>query len=123
MMKIINDFIARYRRELDFYDRAARLVAQRIELIMQSSGIHAMVTSRAKDPEWLRDKVEERAKDGRYATVDDIYEDIVDLAGVRISLLGPPHPNSPASRISLATLFLAHLTPSVRSSKWILGAP
>ena len=42
---------------------------------------------------------------------------------VRAFLLRPPHPNSPASRISLATRFLAHLTPSVLSSKWILGAP
>ena len=42
---------------------------------------------------------------------------------VRAFLLRPPRPNKPASRISLATRFLAHLTPSILSSKWILGAP
>jgi hypothetical protein len=42
---------------------------------------------------------------------------------VRASLLRPPHPNNPASRIGLATRFLAHLTPRVLNSKWILGAP
>src|SRR5215208_642106 len=39
----------------------------------------------------------------------------------------PPTPTASeqprASRISLATRFLAHLMPSVLSSKWILGAP
>jgi hypothetical protein len=29
----------------------------------------------------------------------------------------PPHPNKPASRISLATLFRPHLRPSILSSK------
>jgi hypothetical protein len=41
---------------------------------------------------------------------------------VQTFLLRPPHPNSPASRISLATRFLAHLTPNILSSKCILGA-
>src|SRR5215204_3016080 len=49
--------------------------------------------------------------------------DVRDRRVVRAFLLRPPHPNSPVSRISLATRFLAHLTPSVLSSKWILGAP
>jgi hypothetical protein len=42
---------------------------------------------------------------------------------VLVFLLRPPHPNSPALRINLATRFLAHLTPRVLSSKYILGAP
>lgn len=88
-MRLIDQFIARYRRELDFYEQAARLVAEQLERRTQPSGIRAMVTSRAKNPKRLREKVERRGKDGRYATVEDIYEDIVDLAGARVSLYFP----------------------------------
>lgn len=88
-MSIIEDFIARYRREFDFYDQAARLVAQQLDQQMQASGIRAMVTSRAKSPERLLRKVEQRAPTHRYATVDNIYADIVDLAGARVSLYFP----------------------------------
>jgi len=88
-MGVIDDFMARYKRELDYYDQAARLVAQQIQQRAQSSGLHVMITWRAKDPERLREKVEKRAKDGRYASVDDVYDDIVDLAGVRVSLYFP----------------------------------
>ena len=42
---------------------------------------------------------------------------------VRTFLLGPPHPKSPASGISLATLLRPHLIPIVLNSKWVLGAP
>src|SRR5215207_9442578 len=44
---------------------------------------------------------------------------------VRAFLLRPPHPNSPASRISLATRFLEHLTRGVcpSPSRWRSVSP
>jgi hypothetical protein len=47
-MELIDEFIARYRKEYDFYDHAARLATQLLEQSLQSAGIRAIVTSRAK---------------------------------------------------------------------------
>lgn len=88
-MTVIDDFISRYRREFDFYDQAARLVAQQIEQQLQGSGIRAMVTSRAKNLDRLFQKVQQRDEVHRYVSVGDIYDDIADLAGARISLYFP----------------------------------
>jgi hypothetical protein len=38
---LIDDFIARYRKEYDFYDQAARLVAQALEANLQAAGIRS----------------------------------------------------------------------------------
>ena len=37
-MGLIEDFVARYRKEFDFYDQAARLVAQTLEGALQAAG-------------------------------------------------------------------------------------
>ena len=47
------------------------------------------MTYRAKRPERLSDKVNSRDKTANYQTVDAIYKDIVDLAGIRIALYFP----------------------------------
>jgi len=86
---IVDDFVARYRREFDFYDQVARLVAQILDTNLQSAGIRAIVTSRAKNPSRLEQKIRQRASRHTYQTLDDIYEDIVDLAGVRVALYFP----------------------------------
>jgi ppGpp synthetase/RelA/SpoT-type nucleotidyltranferase len=86
---LIEEFVSRYRKEFDFYDQAARLVSHLVEQNLQSAGIRAMVTSRAKSPNRLQQKVEQRAEKKTYQTVEDIYRDIVDLAGVRIALYFP----------------------------------
>lgn len=88
-MDLIDQFIARYRREFDFFEQAGRLVAQQLDSRLQASGVRAMVTSRAKNPRRLEPKIRQRAKTKVYATVDDIYTDIVDLAGVRVALYFP----------------------------------
>lgn len=88
-MGLIEDFVARYRKEYDFYDQAARLVAQALETSLQAAGIRAMVTSRAKSVQRLESKCRQRAGTKNYSTVDDIYRDIVDLAGVRVALYFP----------------------------------
>jgi ppGpp synthetase/RelA/SpoT-type nucleotidyltranferase len=88
-MSLLEDFVARYRKEYDFYDQAARLVAQALETSLQAAGIRAIVTSRAKSVQRLEAKCRQRAATKNYATVDDIYRDIVDLAGVRVALYFP----------------------------------
>lgn len=88
-MGIIEDFIGRYRREYDFYDQAARLVSQQLEARLQAAGIRAMITYRAKAVARLEPKVRDRATRKSYASVDEIYADIPDLAGARVALYFP----------------------------------
>ncbi|MGQ0554550.1 MAG: hypothetical protein ACT4PN_01205 [Nitrospiraceae bacterium] len=88
-MGLIEDFIARYRKEYDFYDQAARLTAQLLEGRLQGAGIRAMVTFRAKNVARLEAKVSSRNSTKQYTSLDDIYDDIVDLAGVRVALYFP----------------------------------
>ncbi|HSH58560.1 MAG TPA: RelA/SpoT domain-containing protein [Acidimicrobiales bacterium] len=88
-MGIIEDFLARYRKEYDFYSAAGRLVAQILESNLQAAGIRGIVTYRAKSIGRLETKSRQRAVDKDYRTVEDIFADIVDLAGVRIALYFP----------------------------------
>lgn len=88
-MDLIDNFIARYRKEYDFYDQAARLVAQALESNLGAAGIRAIVTSRAKSPLRLEEKCRQRLTVKGYTTVDDIYADIPDLAGARVALYFP----------------------------------
>jgi ppGpp synthetase/RelA/SpoT-type nucleotidyltranferase/uncharacterized protein YutE (UPF0331/DUF86 family) len=88
-MGLIEDFIGRYKKEYDFYDQAARLVSQLLERNLQSAGIRAMVTFRAKSPSRLEAKVCQRSIEKDYRSLDDIYRDIVDLACVRVALYFP----------------------------------
>lgn len=85
---IVEDFSNRYNREFDFYNATSLLAAQLIETQLSSSGIRAIVTSRAKNPSRLHDKIKKRIieEDKNYTNFEDIYEDIVDLSGVRIAL-------------------------------------
>ena len=88
-MGLIDDFIARYTKEYDFYDQAGRIVAQRLEANLQASGIRSIVTSRAKAISRLEEKCRKRQDAHDYTCLDDIFEDIVDLAGVRVALYFP----------------------------------
>ncbi len=92
-MALIEDFINRYRKEYDFYDQAGRLVAQLLDSSLQSAGIRAIVTSRAKSPRRLEDKVRQRNDKKHYETLEDIYSDIIDLAGARVALYFPADRN------------------------------
>jgi ppGpp synthetase/RelA/SpoT-type nucleotidyltranferase len=59
---------------------------------LEEAGIRSIVTSRATSLTRLEEKCRERnaRKDSQpYASVDDIYSDIVDLAGVRVALYFP----------------------------------
>jgi ppGpp synthetase/RelA/SpoT-type nucleotidyltranferase len=88
-MKPIDDFIARYGRELDYYQQLARICREQCEIHIEQTGVRAIVTARAKQPGRLRVKLNKRNDTKSYANVDAIYDDIVDLAGVRIALYFP----------------------------------
>lgn len=88
-MDLISQFISRYRKEYDFYEQACRMVAQVLDSNLQSAGIRAIVTWRAKNPLRLEAKVRQRASSQSYLSVEGIYDDIVDLAGVRVALYFP----------------------------------
>jgi ppGpp synthetase/RelA/SpoT-type nucleotidyltranferase len=108
-MNLLEDFIARYRKEYDFYDQAARLVAQILDANLQASGIRSMVTYRAKAVARLEAKVRQRSAAKQYKSVRDIYNDIVDLAGARVALYFP------AERPRVDTL--------IRSLFFVVGTP
>lgn len=84
--KLVESFAEQYHKEFDFYNAASALSAQLIDAKLVSKGIRAIVTSRAKNPSRLYDKLKKRAPEKSYTTSDDIYCDIVDLSGVRIAL-------------------------------------
>jgi Region found in RelA / SpoT proteins len=90
---LIDQFVSRYRHEFDFFEQAGRLVALHLDTRLQASGIRAIVTSRAKNPKRLEEKVRQRAADRPYKSVEEVYADIVDLAGVRVALYFPGERN------------------------------
>jgi len=88
-MPIIEQFISRYNREFDFYQELSRIASTKIEDQLFKRGIKAIVSYRAKRPDRLLDKLRKRNEEKKYKTVDEIVDDIADLAGVRVSLYFP----------------------------------
>lgn len=88
-MKVIDDFIKQYNKEFDYYQKLSQIIASKIEDQLFKRGIKAIVTYRAKRPDRLRDKLIKRNEEKNYKTIEDIYNDIVDLAGTRVSLYFP----------------------------------
>lgn len=88
-MKVIDDFIKQYNKEFDFYQKLAQIISSKIEDQLIKRGIKAIVTNRAKRPDRLKEKLLKRNEEKKYQTVNDIFNDIVDLAGIRVSLYFP----------------------------------
>ncbi len=90
-MTVIEQFIEHYKKEYDFYETVSRLVAQQLENKLQASGIRAIVTYRAKNPDRLLVKLLQRdeSRNEPYKTLKDIYDDIYDFSGVRVALYFP----------------------------------
>ncbi len=90
-MDLTNQFIENYKKRRAFYEAAGMIAARQLESALQAAGIRAMVTSRAKSPGRLKSKVQRRnsRRSVPYKNMREIYEDIADLAGVRVSLYFP----------------------------------
>ncbi len=88
-MKVLDEFLKQYNKEFDFYQKLSQVVADKIEDRLIKRGIKAEVTYRAKRPDRLKAKLIKRNAEKEYETKEDIYSDIVDLAGVRVSLYFP----------------------------------
>lgn len=90
---IISEFVEHYVQKFDFYEQLASIVASQLRSELARRGIRAIVSSRAKDPVKLRQKLikrSTRATDPKvYNSLKDIDLDIVDLAGVRVALYFP----------------------------------
>lgn len=88
-MKVIEDFIKQYNKEFDYFQKLSQIVATKIEDQLFNRGIKAIVTYRAKRPDRLLEKLIKRNEEKKYKTTNDIFSDIVDLAGIRVSLYFP----------------------------------
>ncbi|TCO44505.1 RelA/SpoT family protein [Kribbella antiqua] len=88
-MDLIDEFIAQYTKEYDFYAEASRLAAEMLESDLRAAGVRSLVTFRAKSITRLEEKCRKRHRGKKYQTPAQIYDDIVDLAGVRVALYYP----------------------------------
>lgn len=92
-MSVTDRFIADYTKELEHYQNLSRIAASKVEEELFIRGIRAIVTYRAKRPDRLKAKLLKRDIKKKYRSVREISDDIVDLAGVRISLYFPSDRN------------------------------
>ncbi|MBN3199312.1 RelA/SpoT domain-containing protein [Pectobacterium brasiliense] len=89
MSKVINEFLSRYEKEFDFYQNLATNIEVKIKNELSKHGVRTIVSSRAKSTSRLDVKLEDRNSKKNYKSVVEIYDDIVDLAGVRVALYFP----------------------------------
>ncbi|KAK7415432.1 hypothetical protein QQX98_005883 [Neonectria punicea] len=86
---LINRFVQKYKTEHGFYVTIATLAEDRCRRVLDDLGIRAIVTSRAKDPSRVSAKLKMRMVKKGYQNEDDILNDLIDLAGVRVALYFP----------------------------------
>lgn len=87
--EVIESFLEQFSREFEYFSRCAEVSASILRDKISESGIRAIVSSRAKNPQRLRDKIYARNQKKKYKSVDSIRDDIVDLSGVRVALYFP----------------------------------
>lgn len=88
-MGVIDEFVSEYERQFDFWEAAARTARGLLEAELASSGLRALVTSRAKSLDRLEEKLRGRDRKNPYESVEQIGQDVADLAGVRVALYFP----------------------------------
>lgn len=104
--KVIVDAVARYDRERDRYIKLAARVADICRSnIVEGNAIRAQVTSRTKTVRSFEGKLRRFAKraDKNFTTVDDVFSQVGDFAGVRVATYRPEDEAKVANEI--ATLF------------------
>jgi len=88
-MEIIEEFIIQYNKQYDFYTELARIGNNKLESELRKRGIKAIVSYRAKGIDRLTEKLVQRNKEKNYKNIQSIFDDIIDLAGVRVALYFP----------------------------------
>jgi ppGpp synthetase/RelA/SpoT-type nucleotidyltranferase len=88
-LSLIEAFVKLYKHEFEYFDKVADEVHDQLSEALQSAGIRAIVTYRAKKPRKLKEKLLKRGKTKSYQSFQDIYNDISDMAGVRVALYLP----------------------------------
>ncbi|WDF91902.1 GTP pyrophosphokinase [Aeromonas hydrophila] len=88
-MSIIEEFLEQYNRQYDFYTELAKIGSNQLEHELAKRGIKAIVSYRAKKPDRLKAKLEQRNTENPYKNIVSVFDDIVDLAGVRVALYFP----------------------------------
>jgi ppGpp synthetase/RelA/SpoT-type nucleotidyltranferase len=90
--QVIEEFMKNYRMVEKYMESLAKeardLIVEAAETIFQE-GLEVVVTHRAKTAKSLREKLKTRYEEKRYKVAQDIWDDIHDLAGVRIVLYWP----------------------------------
>ena len=89
--QLIADFMDKFQEDRPHYEELCHRAAQMVDGLIKQKGIMAIVTSRVKDPDRLREKLNRRDRDeGRnYQSFDDIFRDVPDLMGIRVALYFP----------------------------------
>lgn len=89
MQEIVDQFVSQYKLAYDYYSNLSELSRDECDRELQSAGIKAITSWRAKNPDSLRIKLLKRDKEKKYSDIEQIQNDIADLAGVRIALYFP----------------------------------
>ncbi len=77
---------ARYVREQDRYVKMAEVTYEKcMDIVQKRLTVRATVQRRAKTPKSFIDKLKKAENIERYTSVNDVFENIADLAGVRIA--------------------------------------
>ncbi|KWR72577.1 hypothetical protein RN04_07060 [Arthrobacter sp. W1] len=106
-MELIDEFIEEYAREVDYWDAVAVTVRRMLETEFATSGLRAIVSSRAKSLERLEGKLRARNQTQAYESIAEMRLDIADLAGVRVALYFPGQMDE-AERIIESMLEVQH---------------
>jgi ppGpp synthetase/RelA/SpoT-type nucleotidyltranferase len=102
MSPLIDEFVRQYEQRRCHYTLRATRAEQTCREILSNHGIPAIVSSRAKCPIRLRQKLEGRDAELHYSTEADIYSNIFDLSGVRIAVYLPSHVQKVSRLLQLA---------------------
>lgn len=82
----ITECYERYVREQDRYVKMAEVIYERcIDIVQKKLTVRATVQRRAKNPKSFLEKLKKAKNKEKYQSVEDVFENISDLAGVRIA--------------------------------------
>ncbi len=82
----INRCYERYLREQDRYSKMAEVTYEKcLEIVQKKLTVRATVQRRSKNPKSFIEKLKKAENRAKYDSVDEVFERISDLAGVRIA--------------------------------------